>query len=93
MKNKINIINTESTRIVVGDKTSSVDVSGLRGPTGPTGPVGPDPDPRLTRYYYGNILPTDAITGDKWFWTGGGVEFTYIRGEFKQLYQLFKKNS
>tara|TARA_Y100000004_G_C8781370_1_gene355145 strand:- start:201 stop:494 length:294 start_codon:yes stop_codon:yes gene_type:complete len=87
--NKINIKNKQSIRITTESTGTPEIQKGPDGPIGPTGPTGPDPDPRLTRYYYGTNKPSDGITGDKWFWTTGGIEFTKLQEHWIQLYPLF----
>ena len=74
--------------MVVGSPSQGTFVVGSQGPAGPTGPTGPDVgDSRITKYFYGIPTPIGAITGDKWFQTEIGVEFTYLNYAWIQLYR------
>tara|TARA_R110002051_G_scaffold323451_1_gene417122 strand:+ start:624 stop:1049 length:426 start_codon:yes stop_codon:yes gene_type:complete len=86
--NKVKVTQHDTLRVVVGAPTQGTFVVGTDGPIGPTGPTGPGAvDSRITKYFYGIITPTDAITGDKWFQTEIGIEFTYLNYAWLQLYR------
>ena len=86
---KVKILKGDQLRVVIGDAPQSFTV-GAPGKDGPTGPTGPEADFRVTKYYYGNIRPTDARTGDKWFHTEAGIELTYVDLKWIQLYPNIK---
>ena len=87
---KVKITESDQLRVVVGSPTQGTFVVGTEGPAGPTGPTGPSVDSRVTKYFYGPGRPEDGITGDKWFQTDIGVEFTFLKGQWIQLYRNFR---
>jgi|14BtaG_2_1085337.scaffolds.fasta_scaffold09096_2 hypothetical protein len=85
---KVKLKKQENIRLVLGDTSSKSFSVGAQGAVGPTGATGSVPDFRVTKYFYGDIVPIDGNTGDKWFWTKGGIEFTYINLKWLQLYPV-----
>lgn len=83
---KVKVSKQEPIRVVLGTASENTFTVGVQGPQGPVGPTGPEPDFRVTKYIYGETFPTDGRTGDKWFWTTAGIEFTFINGKWIQLY-------
>lgn len=84
---KVKVTQSDQLRVVVGAPTQGTFVVGTEGPIGPTGATGPTVDSRVTKYYYGVARPEDGITGDKWFQTQIGIEFTFLNGQWIQLYR------
>ena len=76
----VKILRDDLLRVVYGVPTKGpIYVTGQQGPTGPTGPAGG------LQYFYSDIAPADAVTGDKWFHPPSGIEFTRVQGQWVQL--------
>ena len=83
---KVKIIKNDHLRVVIGAPTDGpIYVVGEQGPAGPTGPAGG------VQYFYGLTAPgNEAITGDRWFHPGVGLEFTKIQGQWIQIHRNVK---
>lgn len=80
---KVKILKDDQLRVVFGAPLQPpVYITGTQGPVGPTGAAGG------VQYFYGLTAPgNEAVTGDRWFHPGVGLEFTRIQGQWVQLYR------
>lgn len=80
---KVKILKKDELRVTFGPPSPGpVYILGSEGPQGPTGPAGGG-----ANYFYSMTAPTDAVTGDKWFHPGTGIEFTRVQNYWVQLYR------
>lgn len=78
----VKIKQDDQLRIVYGPpQNGPVYIVGTPGPQGPTGPAGG------MQYFYSDVAPEIAATGDRWFHPPSGLEFTRIQGQWIQLYR------
>ena len=84
---KVKILKHDDLRVVFGAPLQEpIYVTDIPGPQGPTGPAGG------VQYFYGLTAPgSEAVTGDRWFHPGVGLEFTKIQGYWVQLYRNQKR--
>tara|TARA_Y100001972_G_scaffold127194_1_gene183298 strand:+ start:5668 stop:6090 length:423 start_codon:yes stop_codon:yes gene_type:complete len=87
---QVKLTKQEPIKVVLGTPSQNTFTVGVQGPQGPIGPTGPEPDFRVTKYLYGDVVPLDGRTGDKWFWITAGIEFTFLNGNWIQLYPNMK---
>ena len=85
---KVKILRDDQLRVVHGAPVEDTVI--ISGPAGPQGPTGADGGG--SNYFYGMTTPgEEAITGDRWFHPGVGIEFTKIQDYWVQLYRNIKK--
>jgi len=83
----VKILKDDQLRVVFGAPTDGpIYIVGEQGPQGPTGQAGG------IQYFYGLSAPgAEAVTGDRWFHPGVGLEFTKIQGQWVQIYRNQKR--
>jgi hypothetical protein len=83
----VKILKDDQLRVVFGAPSDApVYIVGEPGPPGPTGAAGG------VQYFYGLSAPgSQAVTGDRWFHPGVGLEFTKIQGQWVQIYRNQKR--
>lgn len=84
---KVKILKHDDLRVIFGSPLQEpIYITDIQGPQGPTGPAGG------VQYFYGLTAPgNEAVTGDRWFHPGVGLEFTKIQGQWVQLYRNQKR--